>query len=173
MSAVPVPIRRAASAPCQKIHGVVVGTLVGTTSGGAVLVEFTGAPEAQVIARVATHDPDFTIPAQLVGRKVVLVFEGGEPSRPLILGLVREPVTESPANEASTAICADSIGASGQSLTVNGRRLLLEGQQEVVLRCGQGSITLRADGSIVVKGTRLLSRASEVNKIRGATVQIN
>jgi hypothetical protein len=172
MSAVPVPIRRAASAPCQKIHGVVVGTVVGANLAGAVLVEFTGAPGAPVVARVATHDPEFAAAARLLGRKVVLVFEGGAPSRPLILGLIRDAPAESLA-EKPAAIDADSIGAPGQPLTVNGRRLLLEGQQEIVLRCGQGSITLRADGSIVVKGTRLLSRASEVNKIRGASVQIN
>jgi hypothetical protein len=30
-----------------------------------------------------------------------------------------------------------------------------------------------ADGRIVIKGTRLLSRASETNKIKGASVDIN
>jgi hypothetical protein len=50
---------------------------------------------------------------------------------------------------------------------------VIEGRDEVVLRCGQGSITLRADGKIVIKGTQLVSRASDTNKIRGASVQIN
>lgn len=172
MSAAPVAFRRIASGHDRKIHGVLVGTLVGTDRAGQLLVAFAGAPGAQVVARVATADPELAAPAQLAGRKVVLVFEAGDPSLPLILGLVREPLTGEPAPTPAHQ-AAPVIGTSGQPLRVNGQSVLLEGQQEIVLRCGQGSITLRADGSIVVKGTRLVSRASEVNKIRGASVQIN
>jgi hypothetical protein len=56
---------------------------------------------------------------------------------------------------------------------IDGRRLVLEGHEEIVLRCGRGSITLTANGKIVLKGTELVSRSSGTNKIRGAAVNIN
>jgi hypothetical protein len=49
----------------------------------------------------------------------------------------------------------------------------LEAQEEIVLKCGEGSITLRKDGKIIIKGTHLLSRASGPNRIKGGSVQIN
>ena len=51
--------------------------------------------------------------------------------------------------------------------------MIFQADEEIVLRCGLGSLTIRANGHIVVKGTKVVSRASEVNKIRGASVQIN
>ena len=66
-----------------------------------------------------------------------------------------------------------AVVPADDSFEINGRRVSFEGREEVVLRCGEASITLRADGQVIVKGTRVMSRASEANKIRGATVQIN
>ena len=46
-------------------------------------------------------------------------------------------------------------------------------EKEIVLECGEGSITIRKDGKIVIKGTHLLSRAAGVNRIKGGQVNIN
>jgi hypothetical protein len=51
--------------------------------------------------------------------------------------------------------------------------LVLEGDEEVVVRCGQGSLTIRADGTVIIRGCKLLSRSSGVNRIKGAAVLIN
>ena len=56
---------------------------------------------------------------------------------------------------------------------VDGDRLVLEANREIVLRCGKSSITLKADGRVSVKGTQLLSRADGQNRVQGATVQLN
>jgi hypothetical protein len=56
---------------------------------------------------------------------------------------------------------------------VDGERLVLEADREIVLRCGKSSITLKADGRVNVKGTQLLSRADGQNRVQGATVQLN
>jgi hypothetical protein len=58
-------------------------------------------------------------------------------------------------------------------VTVDGRQVTLEGRDEVVLRCGQSSITLTKDGRVVVKGVEIVSRASRTNKIKGGNVNIN
>jgi hypothetical protein len=51
--------------------------------------------------------------------------------------------------------------------------LVLEAKQELTLRVGDGSITIRADGKILIKGKDLVSHASRVNRIKGGSVSIN
>lgn len=120
---------------------------------------------AHVLARVALAMP-VSVDA-LAAQALLLVLEDGDEARPIIVGLVSETLPAEP--ETHTGLLGDA--ATGFEL--NGRRLSFEGTEELVLRCGEASITLRADGQIVVKGTRLTSRASETHKIRGATVLIN
>lgn len=168
----PIPILRAAPLQGTQVQGVLVGTFLGCNAAHEPLVTFPGAPHAQIVARLAGYEPEFAAaPEQFVGRKLLLAFEGGDALQPLILGLVRETLATAPAPESRAN--PSLPGEAGQALTVNGRSLHFDAQEEIVFRCGQGSITVRADGSILIKGTKLMSRASEVNKIRGASVQIN
>ena len=51
--------------------------------------------------------------------------------------------------------------------------LVLEASQNLTLRCGEGSITIRADGKILIKGTDLVSSARRMNRIKGGAVSIN
>ena len=51
--------------------------------------------------------------------------------------------------------------------------LLLEARQQLTLRVGDGSITIRADGKILIKGTDLVSHAKRMNRIKGGAVSIN
>ena len=46
-------------------------------------------------------------------------------------------------------------------------------ESEIVLRCGEASITLTRAGKVLIRGTYLLSRSSGVNRIKGGSVQIN
>lgn len=51
--------------------------------------------------------------------------------------------------------------------------LLIEAGRELVLRVGEGSITIRADGKILIKGRDLVSHATRMNRIRGGSVSLN
>ena len=51
--------------------------------------------------------------------------------------------------------------------------LVLEAKHELTLRVGDGSITIRADGKILIKGTDLVSHAKRMNRIKGGAVSIN
>ncbi len=53
------------------------------------------------------------------------------------------------------------------------RRLDLEASDEIRLTCGKSSLVLRRDGTVIVRGVTIVSRASQSNKIRGGTVSIN
>lgn len=51
--------------------------------------------------------------------------------------------------------------------------LVIEAGRSLTLRVGDGSITIRADGRILIKGKDLVSHAQRTNRIRGGSVAIN
>ncbi len=83
------------------------------------------------------------------GRELALTLIEGEA---LVLGLIQPPLPLVEADDET---------------------LVLEGNRQVTLRCGQASLTLTADGRVVVRGTSILSRADGPNRVQGASVQLN
>ncbi len=57
--------------------------------------------------------------------------------------------------------------------TIRKKNIEIVADSKLVLRCGEGSLTVREDGTVIVKGSRILSRSKGVNKIKGASVQLN
>lgn len=154
---VPVESEPAASSRTQ-IESVVVGTLVGFLESAVPLVIYPGQPgSAAIPARAA-----FDLRGEHVGHEVVLMFEGGDPLKPLVMGCLQEksawPLVEQPAQV--------EVDADGQ-------RLVIDAKNEIVLRCGKASITLTKAGKVLIRGAYLLSRSSGVNRIKGGSVQIN
>jgi hypothetical protein len=131
------------------IHGVVIGT-VAASDGSRVWVDFPGNPSAEPTAARST----LAAGGAQVGREVALLFESGDPRRPVVMGLM-EP-------RAAAPVQAEVDG-----------RLVLSAEREVVLRCGSASITLTRAGKVLIRGEYVLSRASGVHRIRGGSVQIN
>ena len=60
-----------------------------------------------------------------------------------------------------------------RSVQVDASALDLEASDEIRLTCGKSSLVLRRDGTVIVRGVKIVSRASQSNKIRGGTVSIN
>lgn len=56
---------------------------------------------------------------------------------------------------------------------VDGKRVKIDGKDEIVLRCGQASITLRRNGRVVIRGTYVETRSKGTNRIKGGSVLIN
>jgi hypothetical protein len=125
---------------------------------GTVLVEHSvaGLSAAELIAR------------ENVGREVLLLFEEGNRDRPIVVAWMVAP------GGASVAIDARLPEPEAErEARVDGKRVVIEARQEILLRCGKGYILIREDGRIVIKGTDLLSRSSGINKIKGGAVRIN
>ena len=56
---------------------------------------------------------------------------------------------------------------------LDGESVVLEGEREVVLRCGDASLTLRRDGKAIIRGTYVETHSKGVNRIKGGAVKIN
>jgi hypothetical protein len=140
-----------------------IGRLVGTTPSGAIAVRIgTGEPRpARLMAGLRPGELSHPI---MQDREVLVMFEQGDPEKPIILGLLADPLEE---------MIALSESQQPKEVMLDGKRVTLEAQEEIQLKCGDGSITLRKDGKIIIKGTHLLSRASGPNRIKGGSVQIN
>jgi len=132
-------------------------------------VTFPNCPEA-VLARSAL-DASARLgesDEELIGAPVILAFENGDPSLPIIVGLVRETVRP---KGAVVEVKVD-VGRN-RDVLIDGRRLVLDAQEEVVLRCGKSTIVLQRDGKVLVRGTHLVSRSSGPNKIKGSSINLN
>jgi hypothetical protein len=149
--AAPAPVSR-------KIGGVTVGILVAFKEHGAIPLVTHGS-QAGTAARTARTLLD--LHASHIGREVALLFEDGDPERPIVIGCFLDQHAASPEL------------ASHVEVDVDGQRLTVTARDQMVLRCGKASITLTRAGKILVQGTYVSNRSSGVLRIKGGSVQIN
>lgn len=140
---------------------------VAASRDGQVMVEFDEAgPRA---ARVLSGpDGDELVRPENCGQEVLLLFQDGDPDRPIVVGRLGGA-----AAEALSLLRERPDPGRARNVVVDGDRVKIVADKEIVLECGEGSITIRKDGKIVVKGTHLLSRSKGPHRIKGARVDIN
>ena len=143
----------------DRITGLVVGQLVAITgSTRTPLVLFPGQSGSAAVAGRSVVD----LHGAHIGRAVVLMFEGSDPAKPIVLGVLREGVGW-PLEERPGAVAVDA----------DGERLVITARHQLVLRCGRASITLSEDGQVTIKGANLSSHSSGANRIKGGSVELN
>jgi hypothetical protein len=136
-----------------------IGTLVGMKDEGRTpLVVFRGQPGSAAIAARSTLD----LHGIHVGRSVVLMFEDGDPLRPIILGCL--------AQEEATGL---SEFPGQVEVDADGERLIVSAKRQLVLRCGKSSVTLTKAGKVLIKGEYVETCSTGTNRIKGGSVQIN
>jgi hypothetical protein len=95
----------------------------------------------------------------------VLVWLQHSQSRGVIMGRVaRQPVD---------AAAVQAPAQDDDAATALPDELVIEARRSLTLRVGDGSITIREDGRILIKGRDLVSHAKRLNRIRGGSVTIN
>ncbi len=151
------PSRTTSSAEVQT--GVTIGELIGMTDEGRTpLVCYPGQPGKAALRSRTTVD----LHGQHIGRQVTLMFEAGDPTKPIIMGILREgedwPLDKRP----------DQV-----EVDADGERIIVNAKEQLVLRCGKASITLTRAGKVLIKGCYVVSRSSGVNRIKGGSVQLN
>jgi hypothetical protein len=174
----------------EPIWGARMGWLVGADGAGLPRVDFEGNAAGPLVARrTVPLPPELLQGAATHPQRVVLMFENGDPRLPLIVGLEQassatpmldamlsepdsEPTAEPESTEAASAEAASTELAPVEA-HVDGKRVTIEGADEVVLKCGQASITLRRNGKVIIKGTYVETHSTGINRIKGGSVQVN
>jgi hypothetical protein len=143
----------ASSEAVLRIDGVVLLPLVGLAGGdcGVVAGAAVGLPVPVAAPVVGTQ-----LVAADIGRIAAVSFIGGDVRSPVILGLLARDL-------AGGALPTDAVP----------ERVVIAAGQEIVLRCGDASLTLTQSGRVIVRGEHISSQSAGVHAIRGATVQIN
>ncbi|MCG8593615.1 MAG: DUF6484 domain-containing protein [Kiloniellales bacterium] len=152
---------RAAGAP--RLPQVVIGRLVALAPEGTPQVDFPGNPEDAPLAALSAA----AIGPDAVGQEVALLFADGDPRRPFVVGLLREPAPAEAEAEVVTGPGKPTVAR------VDGEQVVIAADKEIVLKCGRASITLTRAGKVLIRGAYLLSRSSGVNRVKGGSVQIN
>ncbi|WP_256354620.1 DUF6484 domain-containing protein [Variovorax sp. dw_308] len=143
----------------ESLPAVVTGELIAIADEGRTpMVLFAGQPGTAAVRARTVVD----LHGAHIGQPVVLMFEGGDASRPIVMGVLRQsegwPLAEAPAQV---------------EVDVNGERMIVSAKEQLVMRCGKASITLTKAGKVLIQGSYVLSRSSGVNRVKGASVQVN
>jgi uncharacterized protein DUF6484 len=150
-------------ASTERLDGVVIGVLLGFAADGVPLVIFPGnRAEAAVAARATC-----ALGSGDIGRELALLFEGGDPLRPLVIGRVLRP------GDAAARDPAPASQPPAVEVVRDGERIELTAEREIVLRCGKASIMLTRAGKVLIRGAYVSSHSTGANRIKGGSVNIN
>ena len=169
------PLDAPTSSPVIAPGEIILGTIAGIDGQGQPLVDFPENTSGQPLAAIST----VSITAAHVGRNAALLFAKGDPHSPVIMGLIHSPLHDlivaydAKSHELPTEEAPASSALKVDDVTIDGKRIVLEGREEVVIKCGEASITLTKAGKILIRGNYVLNRASGVNRILGGSVQVN
>lgn len=138
------------SALPQNYEGVFVG-LIKRLDEAAAMIEIPRLGTLAARCTVSVSDSD-------LGKEVAVMFENGDPAKALLIGIIRQPTASS---------------SQKMQVDVDNERLVLSAEREIVLQCGDASITLTRAGKVLIRGAYVSSRSSGVNRVKGGSVQIN
>lgn len=136
----------------ERVEGVAIGLVLGFDDK-APLVVFPGNKKEEAIPARSVIALDESV----IGKQVALLYEDGDPARPLIIGKIM-----------------DFGEQEDLPVVVNdGEYTVIRAKSRIELRCGKASIIMDRNGHITVRGTRVVSHASEANRIRGGSIALN
>ena len=141
---------------------MLVGELVGLRNEEPrALVVFPGHAGAVPLAARSVVD----LHGAHIGASVVLMFDDGELTQPIVMGVIR----------VLGGVAGWPVAPRPQRVEIDadGERLLVGAQRQLVLRCGAASITLESNGKVSIRGTQIVSEAEGANRVRGGSVQLN
>jgi len=150
------------------LPSVRLGRVAALDLPAGVWIEFPAAVD-KVLARLAVEVSVARLRLAIEQRQsAVLAFEDGDAGKPIVLGFLAP---------AQPAQARDEAPDPAQGLVVeteaDGRRVRLQAQEEIVLQCGESSISLKRNGRVVIRGAYIETNATTTNRIKGGNVRIN
>lgn len=154
---------------------LVIATIVGFDDKGKPLLSFVNVDRTNPVAALSTTVLNY----EHLGRQVAIMFIDQDQRQPVIVGLIKSQLDEiletmdsvEKVNLPDHALAL--LGESEKNLKVDGNKIKIEANEEIVLKCGESSITLTKSGKILIRGKYLLNRSTGVNRIMGGSVQVN
>lgn len=144
-----------------RADGIAIGVLDEVAQDGTAIVSIPTFGVSRIAARTVA-----SLASADIGQALALGFEGGDPLKPIVLGVMLDP--------AAPAIEDDPVDDyEPMDVLVDGERVVLTAEREIELRCGEAAIVLSADGRIQLRGTYITSQASATQRILGGSVNIN
>jgi hypothetical protein len=134
----------------DKIDGVVIGAFLGFGEESP-LVVFPGNPEETALPARSLCE----LTSDMIGSEVALLFQEGDPRKPLIVGRIVKP------------------GASAPQVLRDGESVKITARERIELRCGKATIIMDKDGRITIRGAHIVSHASGAQRIRGGSINLN
>lgn len=157
---------------------VTVGVLTGFDHGHPLVDYDANRHQKSVVAATTT-----ALTIEHIGREVALLFT----DKPLVIGVIHHPFADvfetlpeqssERSKEPSTMppeASMQSIQSPPSSISEDDQgNLHIQAANSVTITCGESSLVLRRDGKILLRGRYLLSRATDVNRILGGSIQMN
>ena len=81
----------------------------------------------------------------------------------LIIGCIMNPVRQP----------ADAPSKMPLVTTDDNAPIVIQSKRALEFRCGKASMVMKADGTVTIRGTQILTRAERSNRVQGATVLLN
>lgn len=141
--------------PDERLEGIHVAVVLRCMEDGVLLDLPTGAIKARILTGLVSVSPS-------TGQSVAVVFEGGDPQKPLVLGPI-----------GTGAPCVVAVSKTDAVVTSDTEAAVISHPRKLVLQCGRSSITLEASGRISLDGETIVSTAAKLNRVVGAAVKLN
>ena len=145
-----------------------LGRLTDITSKGTIIVDYPGNSLGPLPARFISGLGRLDPTALVKDVPVLLVFENTDARQPIVVGIIQDTL---PQDKTFELEIPDRAGH--RDVYLDKKKVVLEAQEQIELRCGKCSVTLTKQGKIIIKGVEIVSRAAKSNKIKGASVSIN
>jgi hypothetical protein len=151
------------------VEGIRIGKIEHIDEEGRVYVDFPGNGQGPMAAGLTA-----SVKERLESKdkshfpRVLLLFEENDPARPVVIDVLAHSLNIR-AGGSEVAFQVDEP----KEVTIDGETVMFNAKEQIVLRCGKASITLTKAGKVLIRGAYLLNRSSGVNRIKGASVQIN
>ncbi|MCU7850385.1 MAG: hypothetical protein KZQ89_20875 [Candidatus Thiodiazotropha sp. (ex Lucinoma kastoroae)] len=138
----------------SRAEGIIIGHFEALDEDGTptVRIDTWGLHELKAGTLVA-------LDASHIGQTVALGFESADPYHPIILGFMMASKPQVPSNPVEARL--------------DQKRVVLNAEQEIELRCGDAAIILNADGRVMIRGSYITSQASATQRILGGSVSLN
>lgn len=143
------------------------GVLEAPSVPGRIYVSYGGSPPIPAENYSMLEDTELLKPENR-GLEVLLLFEEGDPSKPVIVsarGSLFQKILKKTVSKELKAI--------PQMVHINGHRIELEAAADLILRCGKSLISITNKGVIRFEGTDIEMMSHGENRIKGSTIELN